>query len=291
MKKNKWLGCLGVIGGALFALVVFLIVSLNQGGHMAGPTYIAPGNAGLVVDNYSGVLEPGLMPAGTHWQGPWETVIEVPTAQRTLSLDHSQSGTPGGNGPVLVNTASNMLSADVAVQYSIQGNRAADLYNSYQDQFAEIDTFERIHLIPAVKEAINYAIGDTDTASALTAAGKERAAALALRSLQTEWAPRGIDFHNLMIRGIDLDEESKALLSQTVQKQQEIDNARLGVQQQEIDNKTLLQKAQADATINQLQSATLTDLYVQDKLLERVSTVYMPSDEILGILKESSQKQ
>ena len=272
MKKSRLLGCLGGIGALLLAFLIFLIVSLNQGGHMAGPTYIAPGNAGLVVDNYRGVLEPGLMPAGTHWQGPWETVIEVPTAQRTLSLDHAQKRADGTNNAVLVNTASNMLSADVAVQYSIQGAKAADLYNSYQDQFADIETFEQIHLIPAVKEAINYAIGDTDTADALTAAGKERAAALALKTLQAEWAPRGIDFHNLMIRGIDLDEESKALLSQTVQKQQEIDNSRLAVQQQLIDNKTLLQKAQADATINRLQDSTLTDLYVQDKLLERVQT-------------------
>ena len=290
MKRFK--GSLGLrivvgIGAALLAFFAFCLVSLNQGGHMAGPTYIAPGNVGLVIDNYNGVVEKTLMPAGTHFQGVWETVLEVPTAQRTISLERHADGTGGG---VLVNTASNMLEADVTAQYSIRSDKVGDLYGSYQDQFAEIGLFEEVHLIPAIKEAINYALGDTDTADAMTAAGKERAASAALKALETEWAPRGIDFHNLLIRGIDLDDESKALLSETVEKQQQIDNARLTVQQQQIDNKTILQKANADATINRLQSATLTDLYVQDKLLERVQTVYMPSSEILGMLKDNSKK-
>jgi hypothetical protein len=289
--KSKKLGCLGAVGAVITALFLFLIVSVNVGGHMAGPTYIAPGNVGLVIDNYRGSLESGLMPAGTHIQGIWETVIEVPTAQRTLSLERHSGNDGRGDESVLVNTASNMLSADVTVQYSIDGTKANDLYNSYQDQFADIHTFERVHLIPAVKEAINYAIGDIDTADALTAAGKERAAISALKLLQTEWAPRGIDFHNLLIRGIDLDQESKNLLSQTVEKQQQIDNARLALQQQQIDNQTLLQKAQTDATINRLQDSTLTDLYVQDKLMDRVHTVYLPSDDILDFAHATGAKR
>ena len=160
MKRSKKLGCIGAVGALIVAFFIFLMVSLNMGGHMAGPTYIAPGNVGLVIDNYSGTIEPSLMPAGTHLQGPWETVIEVPTAQRTLSLDNSGGPQGGGKGAVLVNTPSNMLSADVTVQYSIEGTKADDLYKSYQDQFANIAMFEDIHLVPAVKEAINYAISD-----------------------------------------------------------------------------------------------------------------------------------
>lgn len=281
------LGCLIGLGAVLAIFFLYVLVSINLGGHLAGPTYIAPGNVGLVIDNYRGDVEKVEMPAGLHWQGAWETVIEVPTAQRTLSLDHTQQ--EAGGGAVLVNTASNMLAADVTVQYSIRGDMADDLYAAYQDQFSNSDAFERIHLIPAVKEAINYAIGDVDTADALTSAGKERASTAALAMLQKEWGPRGVDFHNLLIRGIDLDEESKNLLNQTVEKQQEIDNARLALKQQEIDNQTLLQKAQAEAKINRLQDATLTDLYLQDKLLTRVNTVYLPSDEILGMLKDTSR--
>jgi hypothetical protein len=256
---------------------------------MAGPTYIAPGNVGLVIDNYQGVVETNQMPAGLHWQGIWETVIEVPTAQRTISLDRGTQKANGETGAVAVNTASNMLQADVSVQYNIRGDMADDLYSSYQDQFADMGRFEHIHLIPAIKEAINYAIGDIDTADAMTAAGKEKAATAALLKLQQEWGPRGVDFHTLLIRGIDLDQESKDLLNQTVQKLQEIDNARLALKQQEIDNKTLIQRARSDARVNRLQDASLTDLYVQDKLLERVKTVYLPSEEIMGLFKETKR--
>ena len=47
----------------------------------------------------------------------------------------------------------------------------------------------------------------------------------------------------------------------------------------------MIQRAQSDARVNRLQDASLTDLYVQDKLLERVTTVYLPSDEIMGLFK------
>ena len=103
-----------------------------------------------------------------------------------------------------MNTASDMLMADVSAQYNIRGDMADDLYASYQDQFSDTDETEQIHLVPAIKEAINYAIGDIDTADALTAAGKEKAAVAALLKLQQEWGPRGVDFHTLLIRGVDL---------------------------------------------------------------------------------------
>ncbi|MBC8101231.1 MAG: hypothetical protein H7Z41_01405 [Cytophagales bacterium] len=283
MRKSKRLRVLGFLGLGILGFVVFLMVSISRGGHMAGPTYIAPGNVGLIIDNYRGEVEQRQMPAGLHWQGIWETVIEVPTAQRTISLDRKEQGGNGSRSAVLVNTASNMLTADVTAQYSILGGKASDLYGTYQDQFAEIDRFENVHLVPAIKEAINFAIGDLDTADAMTASGKEKAALAALKKLQTEWSPRGIEFHNLLLRGIDLDDESKNLLNQTVQKLQEIDNARLALQQQKIDNQTVLQRAKSEAQINRLQDATLTDLYVQDKLLERVGTIYLPSEEILGM--------
>ena len=109
---------LGFLGLAALAFVLFLVISISIGGHMAGPTYIAPGNVGLVIDNYHGRVEPNLMPAGTHWQGIWETVIEVPTAQRAISL------TSDNGGAVQVNTISNMLQVDVSAQYRIESDKA-----------------------------------------------------------------------------------------------------------------------------------------------------------------------
>ena len=44
--KSKKLGCLGAVGAAVALFFLFLVVSINRGGHMAGPTYIAPGMSG-----------------------------------------------------------------------------------------------------------------------------------------------------------------------------------------------------------------------------------------------------
>ena len=268
---------LGILGLVLLGGFLFLNLSLQRGGHMAGPTHIAPGNVGLVIDNYHGTIEKDLMPAGTHWQGIWETVIEVPTAQRTLSLTSTDP-----TGAVQVNTASNMLQADVSAQYRIDPDKADDLYRAYQDQFADLHQFEAVNLEPAVKGAINYAIGDMDTATALTTAGKQNA----LKTLNDEWGGRGVVFSNLMIRGIEQDQASKDLLSTTLSKMQEIDNARLALQQQGFDNQTLLQQAMAEATVNRLQNSTLTDLYVQDQELGQVRKLYLPSDQLMGLLNK-----
>jgi len=270
---------IAVIGIIAFLIIGSMISSLGAGGHAMGPTHINPGNVGLVIDNYQGIVEPNLMSAGTHWQGPWETVIEVPTSQRTITLDDST------NNPVQVNTISNMLTVDVSVQYQIDGDHADDLYHSYQDQFANINNFEHVNLDPAVKGAINYAIGDMDTATALTTVGKLQAEAATKKMLNDEWEPRGITFSNVMIRGINQDQESKDLLSTTLQKMQDIENAKLSLQQQQYDNATLLQQASSEAKINHLKNSTLTDLYVQDQLLGRVKKIYLPSDELMGILK------
>lgn len=275
---------LQVLGVAAIVYMLFLMVSLHFGGHMMGPTYVEPGNMGLVIDNYHGVVERNLMPAGTHWQGIWETVIEVPTAQRTLTL------TDADQGAVQVNTISNMLQVDVSAQYRIDPDRARDLYAAYQDQFANLDQFEEMNLAPAVKGAINYAIGDMDTATALTTAGKQKAEQEALATLNDEWAPRGIEFSNLMIRGIEQDQASKDLLATTLAKMQDIENAKLALQQQKFDNETLIQQAQADAKVNRLENSTLTDLYVQDQLLGQVKKLYMPSDQLMGMLNNENSR-
>lgn len=272
---------MGFLGLVILGVFLFLNLSLQRGGHMAGPTHIAPGNVGLVINNYRGTIEKGLMPAGTHWQGIWETVIEVPTAQRTLSLTNADP-----TGAVQVNTASNMLQVDVSAQYRIAPDKADDLYRAYQDQFADLRQFEAVNLEPAVKGAINYAIGDMDTATALTTVGKQKAEQGALKTLNNEWAGRGIVFSNLMIRGIEQDQASKDLLATTLTKMQEIENARLGLQQQTFDNQTLLQQAVAEAKVNTLQNSALTDLYVQDQMLGQVKKLYLPSDELMGMLKK-----
>lgn len=274
-----------VLGVVAILYLIFMMISLKMGGHMMGPTYVQPGNVGLVIDNYHGIVERSLMPAGTHWQGIWETVIEVPTAQRTLSLT---SADQGGQGSVQVNTISNMLQVDVSAQYRIDPARARDLYAAYQDQFANLDQFEQMNLSPAIKGAVNYAIGDMDTATALTTVGKQRAEQEALATLNDEWSPRGIDFSNLMIRGIEQDQASKDLLSTTLSKMQDIENAKLALQQQKFDNETLLTQANADAKINRLQNSTLTDLYVQDQLLGKVKKLYLPSDDLMGMLKDEN---
>jgi hypothetical protein len=265
------------IGLIVIVILLLNVASLRMGGHFMGPTFVHPGNVGLVIDNFRGVVERNLMPAGTHWQGPWETVIEIPTAQRTITLS-STDGTE-----VQVNTISNMLSVDVSAQYHIDSARARDLYASYQDQFADLDNFEATNLTPAVKGAVNYAIGDMDTATALTTVGKQRAEQEALASLNQEWAPRGVLFSNLMIRGIDQDQASKDLLSTTLSKMQDIENAKLALVQQKYENETLIEQATADAKVNRLQNSTLTDLFVQDQMLGQVKRIYVPSDELLSM--------
>jgi len=267
----------GVFIVLLAAVFAFLVVSLELGGHAPGLTHIDPGNVGLVVDNYRGRVEPSLMTAGTHIQGVTETVYEIPTQLQTIILDQDNA--------IQVNTSSNMLRVDVSVQYQYDPTKIDDLYNSYQDQFENQDNFQSVYIKPDIKSAINVAIGDMDTATALTTAGKQQAQAAALATLNAKWASQGLQFTAVSIRGIDQDQATKDILNGLLQKQQEIDNAQLGLQQQMIDNQTAISTAEADARINHLEASSLTDLYVDDALLSQTHQVYMDSNQIMGALK------
>ena len=279
---------IGIIGLGLAIVIGFLIFSLSAGGHVAGPTHIEPGNVGLVLDTYTGNLEPHYMSAGTHYNGPWETVIEVPTMQRTISLTNSDQNAQGGTNQraVQVNTPTNILTVDVSCQYHIDPDKADDLWRKFHEQFEDMNEFEAIQLEPAVKEAVNYAMGDMDTMKALTTVGKQETEQQALKLLNDEWSPQGIVFSNFMVRGVEQDDETRKLLSSTLAKQQEISNAQLALQQQKIDNKTILQQARADAKINQLQNSTLTDLYLQDQELGQVKRLYLPSKDLMGLFSK-----
>jgi len=284
-KRTKGIAFVGI---GLAVIAGFSIFSLSAGGHVAGPTHIEPGNIGLVLDTYTGDLEPKYMSAGTHYNGPWETVIEVPTMQRTISLTNSDKDAQGAVSPraVQVNTPTNMLTVDVSCQYHIDPDKADDLWRKFHEQFEHLDEFEAIQLEPAVKEAVNYSMGDMDTMKALTTAGKQETEQQALKLLNDEWQPQGIIFSNFMVRGVEQDEETKKLLSSTLTMQQQISNAQLALQQQKIDNETLLQQARTDAKINQLQNSTLTDLYVQDQELGQVKKLYLPSKDLMGLLSK-----
>ena len=284
-KRTKAIGAFGLV---LAAVVAYLVFSLSVGGHVAGPTHIEPGNIGLVLDTYSGNLEPHYMSAGTHYNGPWETVIEVPTMQRTISLTNNDKDAAGNvtSRAIQVNTPTNILTVDVSCQYHIDPDKADDLWRKFHEQFENTDEFEAIQLEPAVKEAVNYSMGDMDTMKALTTVGKQETEQQALKLLNDEWAPQGIVFSNFMVRGIEQDEETKKLLSSTLAKQQEISNAQLALQQQQIDNETLLQQARADAKVNRLQNSTLTDLYLQDQELGQVKRMYLPSKDLMNLLNK-----
>ncbi len=279
---------IAAFGIGLAVIVGFSLFSLSAGGHVAGPTHIEPGNIGLVLDTYTGDLEPKYMAAGTHYNGPWETVIEVPTMQRTISLTNTDKDSAGNveARAVEVNTPTNMLTVDVSCQYHIDPDKADDLWRKFHEQFENLDEFEAIQLEPAVKEAVNYSMGDMDTMKALTTAGKQETEQQALKLLNDEWEPQGIIFSNFMVRGVEQDEETKKLLSSTLAMQQQISNAQLALQQQRIDNETLLQQARADAKINQLQNSTLTDLYIQDQELGQVKKMYLPSKDLMGLLNK-----
>ena len=278
-RRSSWIAAAAITAIAVGVLAIW---SLLTGGRTPGLTHIDPGNVGLVLNVWTGQVETRLMPAGTHWQGATEQVIEVPTSQRTISLTSTDNS---GKEPVQVNTSTNMLTVDLSCQYHIDPYHARDLYNKYQDQFEDLNAFEDINLEPSVKEAVNYAIGDMDTATALTTVGKQEAERECLAALNQEWAPQGIVFSNFMIRGIDQDAQSKELMSTTLTKMQDIANAQIALQQQVIDNQRTIQEATADATVNRLQAASLTDLYVRDQVLGRVKTIYVSSKDILGVIK------
>lgn len=286
-----------IIGVAVL-VVAALVVGRNTSGFV-----VKTGNVGLVVNHYTGRVDPRIRHAGFNAQPPFSgnELIELPTYERTYTMVHEAGeGAHGGDDSVLVNTlSSNTLRVDTSITYHIaydptHPERITALYYKYRNQFSgdnAFAAFEEAQLRPAFRQAIVDAFGSATTSQNMTGAGKRAAAAYALKELNQKFNPDSIVVDEVRIRAIYPDEATVSALRSRLQAQQNLKLSQLNLQLQGLVNQKSVLAAQAQAQAAHVRAASLTPRLVKFKHIKDIEIVGVPRGAIVNVPSTGNQAE
>ena len=277
---------------ALTAAILLLGVFAVSGCGGRGGMIVAPGNVALMINHYSGKVDPHVRHAGWNAQPPFSgnEVIEIPTYLRTYTMvKDSHEGAHQGDDSVAVQTlSSNTLNVDCSITYHINFDshnpqKIITLYQKYRSEFDDFDDFEEHQLRPAFRQAIVDAFGLNNTDVAMTGAGKRAAAAYALNQLNSRFTADSIMIDEVRIRTIYPDAQTVQTLMSRLQAQQNLRIAQLNMELQAINNQKAILKAQADAQAAKIRAASLTPRLVAYHHIKDWNIEVVPSGSIVNI--------
>ncbi len=287
-----------------FSLLAFtaLSVSLLATGCGVGSgggngVVVKPGNVALVINHYSGAVDPRVRHAGFNPQAPFSgnEIIEIPTHMRTYTMVKDDTeGTHQGDDSVMVNTlSSNTLHVDCSISYHINYDPAhpeqiISLYSKYRSQFTDFNDFEEKQLRPAFRQAIVDAFGLKNTADVMTGEGKKVAAAYAFKQLNEHFNPDAIVIDEVRIRAIYPDDATVATLRTRLEAQQNLRLSTLNMQLNAITNQRAILAAQAQAEAAHIRASSLTPRLVKFRHIKNIEIVGVPSGAIINLPPDTS---
>jgi regulator of protease activity HflC (stomatin/prohibitin superfamily) len=272
-------------------IAVFLVVRNTSG------FVVKTGNIGLVINHYTGRIDPNIRHAGFNAQPPFSgnELIEIPTYARTYTMVRdSTEGAHPGDDSVIVNTLSaNMLNVDTSITYHIAWDpthpgEIIELYKKYRNQFTDFDSFEEAQLRPAFRQAIVDAFGSAATSDNMTGEGKRRAAAYALKELNTRFNPDSIVIDEVRIRTIYPDDATVTALRSRLAAQQNLKLAQLNQQLQTLVSQRSVLAAQAEAQAAHIRAASLTPRLVKFKHIKDIEIVGVPRGAIINLPNDNN---
>lgn len=284
MKTKMLLSTAAALGASALAL--------TGCGRGASGVVVKPGNVALIINHYSGAVDPRVRHAGFNPQPPFSgnQMIEIPTHMRTYTMVKDDvEGAHQGDDSVLVNTlSSNTLHVDCSISYHINYDpqhpeQIVSLYNKYRTQFTDFGDFEEKQLRPAFRQAIVDAFGLKNTAEVMTGDGKKQAAAYALGQLNTRFNPDAIAIDEVRVRAIYPDDATVAALRTRLEAQQNLRLSTLNMQLNAITNQRAILSAQAQAQAAQIRAASLTPRLVKFRHIKDIEIVGVPSGAIINL--------
>ena len=270
-----------------------VLVARNTSGFV-----VKTGNVGLVINHYTGRVDPNVRHAGFNAQPPFSgnELIEIPTYERTYTMVQGSGEGAHGNedDSVLVNTlSSNTLKVDTSVTYHIAWDsahpeRIIALYAKYRNQFVDFSNFEELQLRPAFRQAIVDAFGLANTAQNMSGDGKKAAAAYALKELNDRFNPDSITIDEVRIRAIYPDDATKVALRSRLAAQQNLKLSQLNLQLQQIVNQKSVLRALAEAQAAQIRAASLTPRLVKFRHVKDIEIIGVPRGAIVNLPPDSA---
>jgi len=247
-----------IIGTVVAAILIFISCVYTQ----------SVGEA-KVIRNADGTIAKQDVEAGFGMKAPWQDAVTFDiTGQQAI---YKLNGEPSSedeevHGPEITITVENVpVNIDVAVRYSIDPNKVADLYTTYKSQeglFARVISQD---IKATVREAANgYTVDSLQSNRAEYSAKLEDL-------LSERWASQGIIVDSVALQGIRPPQEVTDRFNETQAAQTELIKAQAQTKVIEEQAKQKIAEANGQAEANRILNESLTDRVLQQKYIDALA--------------------
>ena len=262
-----------IIGGIVTAFVligVIILVTLST--HKIQPGYVG------VVYNLNGGIEEEVLNQGLKLISPLKKVSQysIATEQAYLSRD-SKEGSPTDDSFMIPTSDGKTVNVDLEFSYHFDAERLPDTFSRFKGQSGKDieNTFIRGKIKAWTSEV-------SSKFSVIDIYGEKRAEinTAVLSHVKEKFHEYGIIIDSVNFSRIELDEQTEAAIQERINKQQELETAKIEAQKAEIEaNRKVIEaqgeadskviRAQGEAEANKILAEDLNDEILQKMYLEK----------------------
>ena len=248
------------------ALLLTLVIGVGAVCGIKSAHKIKPGYVGIVY-SLNGGIKDEVLSQGLRFVAPWEKVKQysVSTEQGYLSKE-AKEGSEGDDSFNVPTSDGKTVNVDLEYSYHFDADKLPQTYVRFKGQDGKTieDTFIRGKLKTWAAEV-------SSTFSVMDIYGEKRTELN--RALSDHINPLfeeyGIVIDAVNFSRIDLDSQTAEAIQARINKQQEVETAKLEAEKAEIDAKTILTKAQAEADSNNIKTQAIDEKILQQQFIEK----------------------
>ena len=264
---NKIIG--GIITGVL---LIALIIVLTLSTHKIQPGYVG------VVYNLNGGIESEVLSQGLKFTSPFKKVSQysIATEQAYLSKD-SKEGSPTDDSFMIPTSDGKTVNVDLEFSYHFDAERLPDTFTRFKGQSGQ-DIEERF-----IRGKIKAWTSEVSSKfSVIDIYGEKRAEinTAVLEHVRAKFDEYGIVIDSVNFSRIALDEQTEAAIQERINKQQELETAKIEAQKAEIEaNRKIIEaqgeadskviRAKGEAEANEILAEDLNEQILQKMYLEK----------------------
>lgn len=230
-----------IVGGTALTLVVGGVV-----GYATCTTKIPTGYVGIVYSLNGGVAEDQVpLGQGLNLKSPFQKVSKYPVSLTTVYLSaDKRDGSKEDESFVAIGKDNNQMRVSVEMSYSFNQEQLPSTFSKFKGQAGE--QIEQTFIRSKIKSWVAEALSQFDTFDVY---GGSRAEAnqTITDHLKEKFAPYGIDVDTVNIIDISLDEKTTQTINNKIQRQQEVEAAKLEAEKQAVENEKQIALVEAEA--------------------------------------------
>ena len=254
--KSKELGA--IISGVLIgAVLIGGALSMHK---------VKAGYVGLIY-NLNGGIESTTLSQGLHFVAPWKKIKQysVSIEQGYLSKD-AKEGSEGDDSFNIPTSDGKTVNVDLEYSYHFDAEKLPETYVKFKGSDGKTieDTFIRGKLKTwSAEVSANYSVMDIygEKRTELNKALSDH--------MQPLFAEYGIVLDACNFSRIELDTQTADAIQKRINKQQELETSKLEAEKAEIDAKTKITQAQAEADANAIKNNSITDNILRQQMIEK----------------------